>query len=214
VWTSARKSEGRIGQTAGPSGNVQLVVHAQRRISAGLSGRAPARSLLLPASMNRCDFTVRISPALTCVVALLAGCLTNEGRGPRIAQSRIVDEGEATATIQFAKGESEPAAHLPAYVEELVDGATSGSPKAVLVLGFANDHDDLNANLALAERRAQAIARELVTKGVPRDRMIVAGSETPPNDEGGSRVEVTIASGSRIAMLPATSPADRSAEPR
>jgi type IV pilus biogenesis protein CpaD/CtpE len=158
--------------------------------------------------MDGCDFIGRISLGLVCALALVAGCLTNEGR-ERIARSRVVDEAEATATIRFAEGESEPAAHLPAYVDELVEGAASGSSKAVLVLGFANDHDDLNTNLALAERRAQAIARELVTRGVPRDRMIVAGSETRPNEEGGSRVEVTIVPRSRLAMRPANAPADR-----
>jgi hypothetical protein len=208
VWTSARKSEGRSGKP-------------QPRLATCNWSPAPATDLggslatgtgsvfATPVSMDRCDFISRISPGLACTVALLAGCLTNEGREQRIARSRIVDEGEATATIRFAKGEGEPAGHLPAYVDELVSGAASGSPKAVLVLGFANDHHDLNANLALAERRAQTIARELVTRGVPRDWIIVAGSETRPNDEGGSRVEVTIVPGSRIAMLPATSAADR-----
>ena len=118
-----------------------------------------------------------------------------------MARSPIFDEREATTTILFPRSESELTAHLSTNVDELFERLGSSSLASVLVLGFASEHDDLNANLALAERRAQAIARELVTRGVPKGRIIVAGSETRPSDENGSRVELTIVPGSRIAML-------------
>jgi outer membrane protein OmpA-like peptidoglycan-associated protein len=117
-----------------------------------------------------------------------------------MARSPAVDERETTAIILFPRGESELAAHLSSDVDELFERLGSSSLASVLVLGFASEHDDLSANLALAERRAQGIARELVTRGVPRDRIVAAGSETRTGDDNGSRVELMIVPGARIAM--------------
>jgi outer membrane protein OmpA-like peptidoglycan-associated protein len=158
--------------------------------------------------VDHCGLVRRISAWLVCTVALLANCLSCQGREPRIARSRIFDEREPIVTIPFPRGESELTTHLPADVEELFQRAGSSAPAAVLVLGFAAEHDDLITNLALAERRAHAIARELVTGGVARDRIIVAGSEAHPSDEAPSRVEVMIVAGSRLAMLPSASLTD------
>jgi outer membrane protein OmpA-like peptidoglycan-associated protein len=153
--------------------------------------------------VNRRSLVARISPELAFAVALFASCLSCEGRQSRIPP-RIFDEPEATATILFPKGESELTSHLPTAVNDLFERARSRPPATVLVLGFANEHDDLNTNLALAERRARTIAGELGAKGVPRDRIVVVGSEAPSNQENAARVEIVIVAASRLAMLERT----------
>jgi hypothetical protein len=175
------------------------------RICADRQRWSRACSLLAPKLVNRRGFIGRTSPGIVFALALWAQCVSCDGRETPVARPRIVAEREATATVLFPKGESELAAHLTTIVDELVERAGSGSPAAV-VLGFANEHDDLIANLALAERRAQAIASELVTRGVPKDRIVVAGSEARSNEENASRVEVIIVAGARIAMLEPVSP--------
>ena len=127
-----------------------------------------------------------------CGALLLSGGVgCDVGGQPRRAPP-IADPQPLWAAIPFERGECDTVDDLPADVARLLERASASSSWSLLVMGFANELTDLKENLRVAEDRARAVAKRLQLRGIMRDRIVIAWSEAPRDDDRGSRVEVVL----------------------
>jgi hypothetical protein len=111
---------------------------------------------------------------------------TVESRAPTVEQADL-----PWVVLRFAPGEADLADGLPLEIDRLL-GRPGGPLPSLLVMGFANESSDFDANLRIAESRAHHVADALRFRGISRDRILIAWSEAAMDDEVGGRVEVVL----------------------
>jgi outer membrane protein OmpA-like peptidoglycan-associated protein len=100
------------------------------------------------------------------------------------AQDSWVGESLET-TILFAVGSSDLDGAAMQTLDALTVALSRARAASVTVEGLANDHHHLQTNLDLADRRAQAVARHLATRGIGNTRYVTIGRESSPDDPRG-----------------------------
>jgi hypothetical protein len=115
-------------------------------------------------------------------------------RWSRDAQTAAANEARATAVrVRFQRGEKDLASPPP-DLPQVRHRAIAGS--SIVVIGLARELAALEDNLALAEQRARAIARQLVDLGIVRERIVVAAAESGATAEDAWDCEVRFMAGS------------------
>ena len=125
--------------------------------------------------------------ALAVVVVVDRAC----GDGDR-RPSLVSDTRPTSATVTFDRGDVSLEADATAALDVLAARARTSLTARVLVIGFANERDTLQANLDLAERRARAVARYLASRAVRDRAIVIAGVEAAADDPSGARCEVEV----------------------
>jgi len=103
--------------------------------------------------------------------------------------------------VLFSSGRSELAAGSQVNLDKLVAALANAPDRKLLIEGFTDSQGSDDMNLALSQRRADAVASYLSSRGIARDRISstgrgeafpVAGNEIPAGRQLNRRVEVTI----------------------
>jgi hypothetical protein len=110
----------------------------------------------------------------------------------------------SSVVVHFEHGDASPTTDVRLALLPIATHLASNPRTRIVVVGFANDRRDLEENLALAERRARTVARQLMAWTVTERQITVAAVEAPPGDEDGTRCEVDV-----IDDGPATSSDER-----
>lgn len=115
--------------------------------------------------------------------------------------------GEVGSTVQFRTGETGVRDSDKARLAKL-GALLAGLPDVrVRVSGFADARGDEALNLSLSQERAETVARELESAGVPKERMVVeamgerfASTDAVSDDQAFERcVEIRLESGQSLA---------------
>ena len=128
----------------------------------------------------------------------------NRLRGSGVSVRRVGNELVLTmpSDVTFATGSAQLSPRFGPVLNDVADVLQTYPATYVNVIGHADSVGAADFNQRLSERRASAVAGDLITRGVLRDRLFVAGmGETQPiasndNDAGRAanrRVEITIA---------------------
>lgn len=125
-------------------------------------------------------------------------------RGSGVSVRRVGDELILTmpGDLTFATNSAQVSPRFGPILDDVADVMMTYPATYVNVIGHADSVGDAGYNQQLSERRASAVAADLINRGVLRDRLYVAGmGETRPvadnsTDAGRAanrRVEITIA---------------------
>ncbi len=128
----------------------------------------------------------------------------NRLRGSGVSVRRVGNELILTmpSDVTFATGSAQLDPRFGPVLNDVADVLQTYPATYVNVIGHADSVGAADFNQRLSERRASAVAGDLIARGVMRDRLFVAGmGETQPiasndNDAGRAanrRVEITIA---------------------
>ena len=128
----------------------------------------------------------------------------NRLRGSGVSVRRVGNELILTmpSDVTFATGSAQLSPRFGPVLNDVADVLQTYPATYVNVVGHADSVGAADFNQRLSERRASAVAGDLISRGVIRDRLFVAGmGETQPiasndNDAGRAanrRVEITIA---------------------
>jgi outer membrane protein OmpA-like peptidoglycan-associated protein len=117
------------------------------------------------------------------------------------------EAGQVGTTVQFRTGETRVRDNDRARLAKLGSLLSNLKDVRIHVAGFADARGDEALNLSLSQERAEMVARELESAGVPKERMIVeamgerfASSEAKPDDQAFERsVEIRLESGNALA---------------
>jgi outer membrane protein OmpA-like peptidoglycan-associated protein len=111
--------------------------------------------------------------------------------GAFLAGSEPAPRRFAVDELSFPTGSAQVPAAAGTALDELAATLEANPDAKIRVEGFADSSGDPQANLALSQRRADAVRRELVGKGVPADRIeaVGMGSEAPGATAGGAAGE-------------------------
>jgi len=117
------------------------------------------------------------------------------------------EAGQVGTTVQFRTGETRVRDNDRARLAKLGSLLLNLKDVRIHVAGFADARGDEALNLSLSQERAEMVARELESAGVPKERMIVeamgerfASSEAKPDDQAFERsVEIRLESGNALA---------------
>lgn len=128
----------------------------------------------------------------------------NRLRGSGVSVRRVGNELILTmpSDVTFATGSAQLSPRFEPVLNDVADVLQTYPATYVNIVGHADSVGAADFNQRLSERRASAVAGDLISRGVLRDRLFVAGmGETQPiasndNDAGRAanrRVEITIA---------------------
>ena len=102
---------------------------------------------------------------------------------PQVRDAPDVEAGESLeATILFPGGSSDLDGAAMRTLDALSVALSRARADSVSIEGLANEHHHLQTNLDLGERRAQAVARYLASRGVGRTRYVTIGRESSADD--------------------------------
>jgi len=121
---------------------------------------------------------------LTLVVTALAGCASPNGPPP--SESYFVFFGMDGAELPPEAGE---------VLDRIAGAARRGDATGVRIIGYASPAGAPAHNLRLSEQRAQAVEAALLSRGVPRERLVrTSQGATPVLGPAiqGQRVEVVV----------------------
>lgn len=103
--------------------------------------------------------------------------------------------------VLFSSGRAELAAGSQVNLDKLVTALAASPDRRLIIEGFTDSQGSDAMNMALSQRRADAVANYLSSHGIARDRIIangrgeafpIAGNEIPSGRQLNRRVEVTI----------------------
>lgn len=122
--------------------------------------------------------------SLLCAVVLLSGCSTTSSWfGGSDCQSKLAREfaENADTTVYFAYDKSALDANAIAALDSQVEWLKKNPKVNVVVQGYCDKRGTAEYNLALGERRANAVKQYLISQGVAADRIstISYGKERP-----------------------------------
>lgn len=115
--------------------------------------------------------------------------------------------GEVGSTVQFRTGETGVRDNDKARLAKLGALVAKLPDVRVRVSGFADSRGDEQLNMSLSQERAEMVARELESAGVPKDRLTIEGmgerfanTEAAADDQAFERcVEIRLESGRALA---------------
>ncbi len=103
--------------------------------------------------------------------------------------------------VLFSSGRAELAAGSQVNLDKLVAALTNSPDRKLIIEGFTDSQGSDSMNQQLSQRRADAVAAYLSSRGIARERIVangrgeafpVAGNEIPAGRQLNRRVEVTI----------------------
>jgi outer membrane protein OmpA-like peptidoglycan-associated protein len=97
-----------------------------------------------------------------------------------------------SASLLFDREEDDLTLDMVRSLDAIAWRAWPGGSVRVLIVGYANEHQVLTENLALAERRGRAIVKHLVSRGVDRRQVVVTAREASRDDPEGARCDVEV----------------------
>jgi outer membrane protein OmpA-like peptidoglycan-associated protein len=104
--------------------------------------------------------------------------------------------GAPVARLYFEQDQAWPIGTLGPRLAPVLARLKADPDRKALVSGFHDRHGSTERNVALAQKRAQAVRRALIREGVPAERILLARPQQSPgsgSDREARRVEVTIA---------------------
>ncbi len=126
--------------------------------------------------------------ALTALAGMTARCERDRPAPVPASHARR----STSAVIYFEADAFSPDAATLAALRPIARAARSNPTARIVVQGFANERQDLQGNLDLAERRARGIARQLLAWSVMDSQITLAAAEADATDEKGARCEVEL----------------------
>lgn len=97
----------------------------------------------------------------------------NRGRLPSAAIDSPPPPASASYQVQFGIGDATVGARGQSVLDRLAQSATGRHGRRLEVAGYADRSGSPTANLALSQRRARAVAAELMRRGVPPEAIVV-----------------------------------------
>jgi outer membrane protein OmpA-like peptidoglycan-associated protein len=91
------------------------------------------------------------------------------------AAGQSMPAAPASNAVYFSLGSAELSADARRSLDTALADAESRNPKRVEVIGYTDTLGSPDSNEQLSMRRAQAVADELVSRGIPRDIIEVRG---------------------------------------
>jgi outer membrane protein OmpA-like peptidoglycan-associated protein len=154
--------------------------------------------------MNKCTLPV-VLLAASCIAASAAAQTTDSSPAPKPAEVAKTDAQPAPAApaplvVFFDVGSTTIRNEDKAVLDHASRAYSEGKPIVMILTGTADRTGSAEVNLDLSQRRAEAVLKGLLARGIPADRFqVLAKGETElpvPTNEGvadmqNRRVEIT-----------------------
>ncbi len=122
---------------------------------------------------------------------------TAPSAAPSVAAPATAMAKPNTVSLFFAVNQTTPPADAAQKLDALIDYGRANSNAKIAVSGFADKTGDPETNAQLAKERAAAVRNQLISAGMPEDRIMfqkpadITGDQA--SDQGARRVDVFVA---------------------
>jgi outer membrane protein OmpA-like peptidoglycan-associated protein len=132
---------------------------------------------------------------LVCSLVAIAACAQQPPPPPVAASPPPPPPPPTTYTVYFDYNSSQLGPAGREVAKLAADAFKTGTPSSVQVTGYTDPSGSAGYNQRLSLRRANAVAAELQTDGVPQSALVVSGqgeSSNEPTPGQDRRVDVTV----------------------